>query len=121
MLRQTFMRIPNELIEAAKLDRASELTIVRKIMMPIARPTIVTLSLLTFIGSWNEYFWPLTMTTNDTVRTLPVGVASLINAETGTNYHILMAGNVLLILPIVIIYLFAHRQIIQAFTYTGEK
>src|SRR5690606_18929553 len=63
MLRQNFKSIPNELIEAAKLDQASELTIVRKIMLPMARPTIVTLALLTFIGTWNEYFWPLVLTT----------------------------------------------------------
>ena len=121
MLRQTFKSIPKELIEAARLDNASELTIVRKIMLPIARPTLATLALLTFIGTWNEYFWPLTLTTNDSVRTLPVGVASMINQEAGTNYHILMAGNVLLVIPILIIYFLAQRHIIKAFTYIGDK
>lgn len=121
MLRQNFKSIPNELIEAAKLDQASELTIVRKIMLPMARPTIVTLALLTFIGTWNEYFWPLVLTTTDNARTLPVGIAAMINQEAGTNFHILMAGNMILVIPIMIVYLLAHRHIVKAFTYIGGK
>ena len=65
MLRQSFMQIPEELLEAARLDQASEWQIIRHIMVPMARPTIVTLMLLTFISRWNDYFWPLVMTTND--------------------------------------------------------
>jgi len=121
MLRQTFKQIPEELIEAARLDKSSEFQIVTKIMLPIAKPTIVTLGLLTFIETWNNYFWPLVMTTNDTVRTLPLGIASLRMVESGINYHTVMAGNVILIIPILIVYFFAQRHIIEAFTYMGEK
>ncbi len=121
MLRQTFKQVPEELIEAARLDKSSELKIIFKIMLPIARPTVVTLGLLTFIGTWNDYFWPLVMTTNDTVRTLPVGIASLRMVEGGISYHTVMAGNVILIVPILIIYFLAQGQIIKAFTYMGEK
>ncbi|MBE5962197.1 MAG: carbohydrate ABC transporter permease [Lachnospiraceae bacterium] len=121
MLRQTFKQVPEELIEAAKLDRTSEWKIIFKIMLPIARPTVVTLGLLTFIGTWNDYFWPLVMTTNDTVRTLPVGIASLRMVESGISYHTVMAGNVILIIPILIVYFLAQGQIIKAFTYMGEK
>ena len=87
----------------------------------MARPTLVTMARLTFINTWNDYFWPLVMTTNDTVRTLPVGVASLRNIESGINYNILMASNVMLTIPIVAVYLLAHKQIIKAFTYLGDK
>ncbi|OON93505.1 MAG: sugar ABC transporter permease [Epulopiscium sp. Nele67-Bin001] len=122
MLRQTFMQIPEELVEAARLDKASELKIMLKIMLPIARPTVTTLALLTFISSWNDYFWPLVLTTNDTVRTLPLGI-SMLKAVDGAvmPYHIIMAGNVLLVIPIIIAFICAQKQIIQAFTYVGEK
>lgn len=121
MLRQTFKQVPKELIEAAKLDKAGEFKIITKIMLPLARPTLTTLALLTFISTWNDYFWPLTLTTNDQVRTLPVGIASLRQIESGINYHILMAGNVMLVIPILIAFLLAQKQIIKAFTYLGDK
>ena len=121
MLRQNFKQVPQELIEAARLDKAGEFKIMFRVMLPIARPTIVTLAMLTFIGSWNDYFWPLVFTTTDAVRTLPVGISSLLKTETGVNYHILMAGNVLLVAPVLIAFFFAQKQIIKAFTYMGEK
>lgn len=121
MLRQTFNQVPRALIEAAKMDNASELKIVLKIFLPIAKPTLITMALLSFIVTWNDYFWPLVMTTNDMVRTLPVGVASLRNIETGINYDLLMASNIMLTIPIIVVYLFAHKQIIKAFTYIGDK
>ena len=121
MLRQTFNRMPPELIEAAKLDHASELTIILKLFLPMAKPTLVTLALLTFIGTWNDYFWPLVLTTKDIARTLPVGVAALRASESGVNFHLLMAANVVLIAPIMAIYLFANKHIVKAFSYLGDK
>ncbi len=122
MLRQTFKQVPEELIQAAKLDKANEFKILWNIMIPIAKPTLITMLLLNFIGTWNDYFWPLVLTTNDTVRTLPLGIAGLsMIEEVGVPYHLMMAGNVLLLIPIVIAFFFAQKQIIQAFTYMGDK
>jgi sn-glycerol 3-phosphate transport system permease protein len=123
MLRQTFMQVPQEILDAARLDKASEVGIIVRIMLPIARPTLSALGLLTFIGTWNDYFWPLVLTTNDTIRTLPLGIASLRLLDTGMSipYHTMMAGNLILIFPIVLIFIAAQRQIIKAFTYMGEK
>lgn len=121
LLRQRFNQVPKELLEAARLDKASELKIIWKIFLPLSRPVLVTLALLTFISKWNDYFWPLVLTTNDTVRTLPMGIVTMTNAESGTPYHLLMAGNVLISIPIIVIYLFAHKHIIKAFTYMGDK
>ena len=121
MLRQTFNQMPRELVEAARLDGASEFQIVVKLFLPMAKATLVTCALLTFISTWNDYFWPLVLTTNDAVRTLPVGVASMRASESGINFHILMAANVLLTLPILVIYLFANKHIIKAFSYIGDK
>ena len=121
MLRQTFNQMPRELVEAARLDGASEFKIVVRFFLPMAKATLVTCALLTFISTWNDYFWPLVLTTNDAVRTLPVGVASMRASESGINFHVLMAANVLLSLPILVIYLFANKHIIKAFSYIGDK
>ena len=121
MLRQTFNQMPRELVEAARLDGASEFKIVVRLFLPMAKATLVTCALLTFISTWNDYFWPLVLTTNDAVRTLPVGVASMRASESGINFHVLMAANVLLSLPILVVYLFANKHIIKAFSYIGDK
>ena len=70
MLRQAFKQVPEEIVEAARLDNASEWKIIRKIFMPIGRPTIVTMLLFTFISRWNDYFWPMVMTTTEEVENL---------------------------------------------------
>ncbi len=121
MLRQSFMQIPEEILEAAQMDKAGELQIIFQIMLPTAKPTIAILALFTFISSWNDYFWPLVMTTTDAVRTLPLGIASLRTVDSGITYHIVMAGNVIMILPIIVAFALSQKQIIKAFTYSGEK
>lgn len=121
MLRQYFMQIPQEVIEAAKLDDASNLKIMFKVMMPMAKPALVTIGLLSFISTWNSYFWPLIMTSGEALRTLPVGVAALKSSETLQMWHIIMAGNVVLVLPILLVYLFASKRIRNSFAYSGIK
>lgn len=121
MLRQYFMQIPQEVIEAARLDDASNLKIMFKVMMPMAKPALVTIGLLSFINTWNSYFWPLIMTSSEALRTLPVGVAALKSSETLQMWHIIMAGNVVLVLPILIIYLLASKRIRNSFAYSGIK
>jgi sn-glycerol 3-phosphate transport system permease protein len=121
MLRQAFMQVPQELIEAARLDDASEFKIMWKIMLPMAMPTLITLGLLTFISTWNDYFWPLVLTTKDAMRTLPVGVTGISKVDGGIAYNVLMAGNMTLIVPVLIIFFFAQKHIIKAFTYIGDK
>lgn len=121
LLRQRFMQIPDELIEAAKLDNASDVTILYKIMLPQAKSTLVTFILFSFISNWNDYFWPLVMTTKDTVRTLPLGVSMLKSTMDGISWNVLMAGNMILVVPIILIFLLAQKRIIDAFVYTGIK
>ncbi|AIQ30031.1 MULTISPECIES: carbohydrate ABC transporter permease [unclassified Paenibacillus] len=120
MLRQTFMQVPDSQLEAARLDNASEFKIICTIMMPAAVPTLSTLALLTFIGTWNSYFFPLVWTTTDAVRTLPLGIQKLQDVE-GLSPQIVMAGNMMLIVPILLVFLIARKQIIKAFTYMGVK
>lgn len=119
--RQAFMQVPEEIVEAARLDQASEWQIMWNIMVPMARPVLVTFGLFSFIYHWNDYFWPLVMTNQELVRTLPIGIAMLKQTEGGVAWHIVMAGNLILVLPILLIFFLAQRQIIRAFVYSGVK
>lgn len=121
LLRQYFMQVPEEIIEAARLDNAKESQIMFKIMMPMAKSAMMTVALFSFISHWNEYFWPLVMTNTEKLRPLTVGVAMLKDAEGLVNWHVIMAGNTILVIPIIIIYIFASRQIVKAFVYSGIK
>lgn len=121
LLRQYFMQIPHELIEAARLDNASELTIMRMIMIPMSMPALATIALFSFVSHWNDYFWPLVMTDSASVRPLTMGIAMLRETEGISNWHIIMAGNVVLVVPILFVYLFASKQIVKAFVHSGIK
>ena len=121
LLRQYFMQIPQEIIEAARLDDASEWKIIARIMIPMARTAISSIGLLSFISSWNSYFWPLVMTSNNTYRTLPIGVTLLTGSEGASQWPIVMAGNLMMVLPILAVYAFASGKIRKAFVYSGIK
>ena len=121
MLRQYFMQIPQEVIEAARLGDAGNMKIMFKVMMPMAKPALITIGLLSFISTWNSYFWPLIMTSSETFRTLPVGIAALKSSETLQMWHIIMAGNVVLVIPILLVYMFASKKIRNSFVYSGIK
>ncbi|MCQ6557518.1 carbohydrate ABC transporter permease [Paenibacillus mendelii] len=121
LLRQAFMQISEELIEAARLDQASEWKIIARVMVPLVKPVLVTFTLFSFIAHWNDYFWPLVMTTNETARTLPLGIAKIREVEGVATWNILMAGNLILVAPILIVFFFSQRQIIRAFVYNGVK
>ena len=121
MLRQYFMQIPQEVIEAARLDDAGNMKIMFKVMMPMAKPALIPIGLLSFISTWNSYFWPLIMTSSETFRTLPVGIAALKSSETLQMWHIIMAGNVVLVIPILLVYMFASKKIRNSFVYSGIK
>lgn len=120
LLRQAFMQVPDEVIEAARLDNASEWKIMWTIMVPMAKPVLVTFGLFSFIYHWNDYFWPLIMTNSDEVRTLPIGISSLHMSDGGTLWNVMMAGNMILILPILVIFFVAQRHIIKAFVYQSK-
>lgn len=121
LLRQYFMQIPDELIEAAKLDNAGALKIVYKLMLPMAKPAMSTIVLFSFVSHWNDYFWPLVMTQSTAVRPLTIGIAMLKNTEGVTNWNIIMAGNLILVLPILIVYVLCSKSIIKSFAYSGIK
>ncbi|SIR55082.1 sn-glycerol 3-phosphate transport system permease protein [Paenibacillus sp. RU4T] len=121
LLRQAFMQIPDELIEAARLDLASEGRIILRLMLPMVKPVLVTFALFSFIAHWNDYFWPLVMTTNETARTLPLAIAKIREVEGVATWNVLMAGNLILVAPILAVFIASQRHIIQAFVYNGVK
>ncbi|MBQ7488314.1 MAG: carbohydrate ABC transporter permease [Clostridia bacterium] len=121
MLRQSFKQIPDEIIESAKLDSAGEMQIMLKIMLPMCKSAMVTIAMFSFIGTWNAYFWPLVMTRTESVRPLTMAIERLNDAELGIHWNTIMAANTLLVVPILIIFIFASKKIIEGFAYRGVK
>jgi sn-glycerol 3-phosphate transport system permease protein len=114
LVRQALMSVPDEMIEAARMDGAGEWTLVYRVLAPMLKPTLVSLFLVSFVFHYNDYFWPLVMTTDDTVRTLPLGVALLREQGTGVRWHIVMAGNVVLSLPVLALFAAAQKHLLRA-------
>jgi sn-glycerol 3-phosphate transport system permease protein len=114
LVRQALSYVPDEMIEAARMDGASELYIVYGLLAPILRPTLASLFLFSFVFHYNDYFWPLIMTTDDKVRTLPLAIALLREQGTGVRWHVVMAGNVLLSIPVLALFAATQRQILRA-------
>lgn len=121
LLRQYFMQVSDELIEAARLDNTSEFKIIYKLMLPLSKAAVSTSVLFSFITHWNDYFWPMVVTSIDKIRPLTVGIAVLKDTETVTQWNIIFAGNMFLVVPILIVYMFCSRYIIRAFAYNGVK
>jgi sn-glycerol 3-phosphate transport system permease protein len=114
LIRQGLQSVPDEIIEAARMDGAGELRIVYGLLPPILKPTLVSFFLFSFVYHWNDYFWPLVMTTDDAVRTLPLGVALLREQGTGVRWHIVMAANVVLSAPALLVFAFTQKHLVRA-------
>ncbi len=119
LVRQALLSVPDEIIEAARLDGASDVYIVYRMLAPILTPTLAALFLLSFVFHYNDYFWPLVMTTDDHVRTMPLAIALLREQGTGVRWHLVMAGNVILSAPILVVFAFAQRHLVRAVTAKG--
>ena len=121
LMRQSFLQVPDELVEAARMDNAGEMRILVRIMLPMFRSSIITAELFSFISTWNSYFWPLVMTNSDKVRPLTLAMQRLQDAHQGLEWPVLMAGNSLLVLPVLLLFLLLSRQILSSFGYRGIK
>lgn len=121
LMRQSFMQVPDELLEAARMDNAGELKIMMKIVLPMAKSSIITAELFSFISTWNSYFWPLVMTNSDSVRPLTLAMQRLQDANQGLEWPVLMAANTLVVLPVLILFIVLSRQIMESFGYRGNK
>ena len=108
LLVQQMRTIPNDYLDAASIDGASTFTVYFKVALPLCAPTLATLSITTFMESWNDYLWPLLMLTDKTKMTLPIALSTL-NGQFATEYNVLMAGSLISMIPIILIYCFAQK------------
>jgi multiple sugar transport system permease protein len=120
LLRQAINAVPIELDEAATLDGAGHLRIFTLIVLPLIRPTLATVAVFAFMASWNSFLWPLVVMRSPELMTLPLGLSTLQGQHT-TEWDLIMAGSVVSIVPIAVVYLFAQRQIIAGIAHTGIK
>ena len=121
LMRQSFMQVPEEILEAARMDNAGELKIMFRVVLPMSKASIITAELFSFISTWNSYFWPLVMTKSDEVRPLTLAMQRLQDANQGLEWPVLMAGNTLIVLPVLLLFLLLSRQILVSFGYKGMK
>ncbi len=121
LMRQFFKTIPDELIQAARLDGLSEFSIVWRIMVPAAMPAVVSFGIFSVVAHWNAYFWPLLVINTRDLAPPPLGVAFFRNEEAGNDYGPLMAGAVIITAPLVAAFLLAQRRFIEGMTMTGLK
>jgi len=120
LLRQFFLGIPMELEEAAFLDGASHLRVFAQVMVPLCKPALGTLAIFTFIGFWNDFAWPLIVTNDLQMRTLPVGLA-IFQGQYVTQYSMLMAAAVLATVPMLVAFLVFQKNITEGIAMTGLK
>lgn len=121
LMRQFFLTVPDDLINAARLDGLGEFAIVWRIMMPTAMPAVIAFGVLSLVWNWNEFFWPLIVVQSEHLATPPLGVVFFANAEAGTNYGPLMAAATAITAPLVIAFLVAQRWFIDGVTMTAVK
>ncbi len=120
LLRQAFMGVPKELEESARMDGSSELGLWWHIMLPAIRPALVTLSIFVFIGSWSDFLWPLIVIQDESLYTLPLGVAKLAGTFS-LDWRLVAAGSIISVAPILLLFLFLQRYIVPTETNTGVK
>ena len=121
LLRQSFLEIPDDLVDAARIDGAGDLSVIRNVMMPMSRPAYVSFVLLSFTWRWNDYFWPLIMTSSPEMRTLPVGLVFLRTSEGSIEWNVVMAASVFVILPIILLFLLFQRYFVEGIMSSGLK
>lgn len=121
LMRQFFKSVPDDLIDAARMDGISEFGIVWRVMLPTAIPALTAFGIFSVVAHWNDYFWPLIVLNSEHLFTPPLGVAAFRNEEAGTAYGPLMAAAIVIIAPLVIAFLLAQRRFIEGITLTGIK
>ncbi|HPJ71940.1 MAG TPA: carbohydrate ABC transporter permease, partial [bacterium] len=119
-LRQHFETLPQDLFDAASIDGCSQLRTLFQIVLPLSKGVLITVSLFTFIMTWNSLLWPLVMTNTPEMRPLQVGLA-VFNQESGTEWELLMAASTFSILPLLAIFFLAQKQFIEGITRSGMK
>jgi multiple sugar transport system permease protein len=121
LMRQFIRGIPDPLLEAARIDGAGELRIFARVVLPLCGPALATLGILTFLASWNNFLWPLVVAQNQDRYTLPVALSLYSTGEQATDYGLLLAGSVMVVTPIVLLFIALQRWFVQGVAGTGLK
>ena len=120
LMRQFMSGVPNELLDAARIDGVSEFGLFWRIAIPLTLPALAALCIFNFLGNWNAFIWPLIITSTRPMMTLPVGLSFFSN-ESGSDWHLIMTGATLSVVPLMTIFIFFQRQIIKGIALTGLK
>ncbi|MFK7804606.1 MAG: carbohydrate ABC transporter permease [Anaerolineae bacterium] len=120
LMRQFMEGVPNELLDAGRIDGVSEFGLFWRIAVPLTLPAMSALAIFNFLGNWNAYIWPLIVTSDRAMMTLPVGL-SFFSSENGADWHLIMTGATLSVLPLMIIFIMFQRYIIKGIALTGIK
>jgi len=121
LLRQSFLGLPREVLDAAKVDGAGHLRTLWDVVLPMARPVLVTFGLISVVAKWNDYLWPLVITQTENMRTLTVGISSFFDMEGNTDWGVVMAATIFVIFPLLVVFVFVQRFIIEGLTAGATK
>lgn len=121
LLRQFMLGIPNDLIDAARIDGMSEFGIFWRVVLPQVKNALSALAVLVFLGNWNAYLWPVIAINSDKLRTLPVGISLFSAADDGQQWTLIMAASTLAVIPVIIVFFIFQRRIIEGISITGMK
>lgn len=121
LMRNAFLALPSEVVEAARMDGAGPLKLLWRVALPLTWPTLVAFAIITVVNEWNEYLWPFLMSDDERTAPLPVGLTLLQNNEGLTNWGTVMAGTVLAMLPVLLLFLFLQRHMLKGLTAGAVK
>jgi multiple sugar transport system permease protein len=121
LMRQFIIGLPRDLLDAGRVDGAGELRIFARIILPLCGPALATLGILTFLGSWNSFLWPLVVAQTEDSYTLPVALALYSKGQNATEYGLLLAGATVVVMPILLLFLAFQRKFIEGIATTGIK
>ena len=121
MLRQYFQTLPRDLMDAAKVDGAGHLRTLWHVVLPLAQPAVITFGLISVVAKWNDFAWPLVVTNTQDMRVLSIGIYWLLDQEGNTQWGTVMAGTIFVVLPVLLIFLWAQRYIVEGMTAGAVK
>ena len=120
LLRQYMLTIPDELIEAARMDGASEFRVFRSVVLPVCRPALAVVAIFSVVWRWNDFLWPLVIAQDESVYTLPVAIARFAGQQS-VPFNLILAMSVVSMVPVIVVFLFAQKQIVKGIATTGLK
>jgi multiple sugar transport system permease protein len=120
LMRQFFLSIPRDLEKAARIDGAGTLQIIFQVILPVSRPIMATLAILTFVGAWNNFLWPLIITDSDNLRVLTVALSAF-QGQFSTQWNLMMAATIVALVPLLLLFFLFQKQLVRSISTSGFK